>query len=291
MTAILHRITGKLQVPHTDARLLQLTNNAVFALPQPGIVIRISRTQRLRDRADKVAALGIWFTATNAATIRLTPGIDQPVLVDDFAATIWDYIPPTPPEPTIEDLGHVLQHFHRIAPPPFDLPAWDPVGDARRRITDAEGLSEHDHDYLLTWCDQLAPQVDALRDTAPPTLIHGDAHTGNLLRTPDGGVVLCDFDATSLGPWQVDLTAVPVGEARFGRHGAHRRLATAYGRDVTTDPAWPVLRQARELKMIAAAAPLLRSTPGITDEFALRLRTVQDRDSHARWTPFADLQR
>jgi hypothetical protein len=73
--------------------------------------------------------------------------------------------------------------------------------------------------------------------------------------------VLCDFDPTCRGPWQVDLVAVAVGELRFGRAGAHKQLAAAYGYDVTTDPDWPLLREARELKMVAAAVPLLASTP------------------------------
>jgi hypothetical protein len=103
--------------------------------------------------------------------------------------------------------------------------------------------------------------------------------------------VLCDFDATSLGPWQVDLAAVAVGEARFGRVGAHRRLAAAYGYDVTTDPHWPLLRETRELKMIIAAVPLLASAPGVAGEFALRLHSVLHDDDQARWTPFADLGR
>jgi hypothetical protein len=47
------------------------------------------------------------------------------------------------------------------------------------------------------------------------------------------------------GPSQVDLVAVAVGEASFGRTGAHEQLAAAYGYDVTTDPAWPLLREAR----------------------------------------------
>jgi hypothetical protein len=83
---------------------------------------------------------------------------------------------------------------------------------------------------------------------------------------------------------------VAVGEARFGRAGAHEQLAAAYGYDVTTDPAWPLLREARELKMVAAAVPPMASTPGIATEFDTRLQSIRRGDHSACRTPFADLR-
>jgi hypothetical protein len=43
--------------------------------------------------------------------------------------------------------------------------------------------------------------------------------------------------------------------------------------------------------MIVAAVPLLHSSPGVADEFALRFQTITTGDDHTRWTPFADLPR
>lgn len=289
MTAAMRQVADRIGAPSSDAQLIRLTNNAVFALPAAGLVIRITRSHELLDRATKVAHLGAWFDHVDAPTIRLAPPVEQPVHVDGLAATIWQHLPTTPPAPTVEDLGGVLRHFHHLGMPPFGLPPWDPIGDARRRLADAECLTDQHRTLLLQRCAELEPAVAALNARAVGGLIHGDAHVGNLLRTPAGRVVLCDFDATCTGPWQVDLAAVAVGEVRFSRAGAHARLAAAYGHDITTDPDWTVLRDARELKMVAAAVPLLRSTPGITAEFTTRLNSVIDRDRHARWTPFADL--
>lgn len=179
--------------------------------------------------------------------------------------------------------------FHSLGPLPERLPAWDPVGDARSRLADAEELSDSDRQFLLDWCDRLEAPVAALQQRAGSGIIHGDAHVSNLLRNAAGRVVLCDFDATCLGPWQVDLVAVAVGEVRFGQRGAHATLAEAYGYDVTTDPDWPLLRDARELKMIAAAVPRLRSSAGVRAEFAARLHSVRENHQHARWKPFAEI--
>ncbi|MBU8859095.1 MULTISPECIES: aminoglycoside phosphotransferase family protein [unclassified Micromonospora] len=289
MTRAMREIADGLDVPADDARLLRLTNNAVFALPESGLVIRIARTHRLRDRVTKVVQLARWFAELDAPTIRLTPGVAQPVAVGELTASVWAYVPPIAPAPTVGDLGSVLRRFHALGPPPFPLANWDPIGDARRRLADADGLSAEDHDCLMTWCDRLEPQVADLNQRVEQSLIHGDAHVGNLLRDPSGGILLCDFDATCLGPWQVDLAAVAVGEARFGKAGAHRALAEAYGYDVTCDRDWPLLREARELKMIAAATPLLASSASVAAEFSNRLKSVAQHDHDLRWKPFADL--
>jgi aminoglycoside phosphotransferase (APT) family kinase protein len=291
MRQTLGRIAGELDVDDSDAQLLRLTNNAVFALPSARLVVRITRSHTLHARVHKNAALGAWFATVDAPTIRLAAGIAQPLVAGDLLATVWDWVPPTPPRPDAGDLGAALRGFHALGLPPFPLPVWDPIGDARARITDAEALDDVDRDYLLTWCDRLEPQLTAFAAAAGTGLVHGDAHEGNLLRDRDGRVLLCDFDATCAGPWQVDLVPAPANEFRFGPTGGHAKLAPAYGYDITRDPAWQLLQEARELKMIAAAAPILASAPGVGDEFRLRLDSVRDGDSSVRWTAFGDLPR
>lgn len=294
MTEVMDVIASRLGAPTTGRQLLRLTNNAVFALPESGLVIRITRSHGLHERVRKVVRLGAWFDQAGAPTIRLAPGVEQPISVDGLLASVWTYLPARDPKPTIEDLGTILRQFHSLpaapdAPPLPDLPTWDPVGDARTRLDDAEALDDTDRAALVSWCDDLQPRLDALLQRTEPALIHGDAHVGNLLRTSDGDTVLCDFDATCRGPRQVDLVAVAVGEIRFARPGAHQALAAAYGADVTQHPDWPLLREARELKMVAAAVPLLASTPGVAEEFRARLHSARRQDDDVRWTPFADL--
>lgn len=289
MTEAMRDVAGILGVPCGDAQLLRLTNNAVFALPSSGVVIRIARTHQLRGRVAKVIRLARWFADIDAPTIRLAPGVEQPVKVGELVASVWEYIQPEPPAPTVGDLGLLLRKFHSVGAPPFSLPVWNPIDDARRRLAEADGLDRHDRDFLMRWCDRLAPQVDALNQRTERKLVHGDAHAGNLLRGPSGHAVICDFDATCVGPWQVDLAAVAVGDERFACAGAHTALAAAYGFDVTSDPSWPLLREARELKMIVAAVPLLATSEEVDTEFGRRLRTIRENDRGTHWTAFADL--
>jgi hypothetical protein len=290
MRRTLTNLCDRLGVDDIDARLLRLTNNAVYALPGAGLVVRITRTHRLHARVHKVVALGSWFVEVNAPTIRLADQVDQPMADGMLLASVWRYVPPCQPLPDAGDLGVTLRAFHSLGIPPMRLPQWDPIGDSRSRLDDAEGLADSDRDYLLAWCERLEPRIQAFRDSAEPGLVHGDAHEGNLLRDVSGGVLMCDFDSTCLGPWQVDLVPAPANEARFGGTGGHHRLAAAYGYDITRDPSWPLLQEARELKMIAAAVPLLASAPGVADEFRLRLNTVRNKDTRTRWTAFGDLR-
>lgn len=288
MTAAMLHLAETHRLSTTGAQLLRLTNNAVFALPASTVVVRIARSYQAGSRVAKGVALARWFASIDAPAIRLAGPEDQPLVVDGFHATVWRYLAPGE-RPTPHDLGAALQQFHALGLPPFPLPDWDPVGDARQRLADAESIGDDDRRTLTAWCDDLEPHIADLRRRQPAVLIHGDAHVGNLLRDGDR-VVFCDFDPVSIGPWQADLVAVPVAEDRFGRPGIHRQLAASYGYDVRSDADWPLFRAARELKMVVAAVPLLASAPGVAREFRIRLETIATGDSTTRWTPFAELR-
>jgi hypothetical protein len=290
MLKALHGIAAKLSVSSADAKVLHMANNATYALPGAGLVVRITRSNQLHDRVRKVARLGRWFNEGDAPTIRLADAVDQPVEHEDLLATVWEYVPPNT-TPDAGDLGQVLKEFHGLPAPDFDLPRWDPVGTARKRIADAEALEDQDQRVLLDWCDRLEPEVEALLSASRGTLIHGDAHVGNLLRQPDGRVILCDFDSTCLGPPGVDLAAVAAAQIWFAEQGLHERLSNSYGKDIMKDPSWPVLREARELSFVVGGVPLMASTPGVAEEFKLRLNAVLTADTSTPWTPYADFGR
>lgn len=289
-TAVMRRVAERIGVRYEGATLLRLTNNAVFALPAAGIVIRVTRSHGLAARVHKVVRLAGWFAQIAAPTIRLVSSIAQPIHESGMLATVWQYVPATPDPPAQAELGGVLRKFHQLGPPPFPLPAWNPVDDARRRLADAEALIPRHRATLVEWCDRLEPRLAAFSRSIMPGLVHGDAHAGNVVRTPEGCVLLTDFDSTCLGPWQVDLAAVAVGSIRFGNTGIHQALAAAYGYDVMTDPGWPLLREARELKMVSAALTYLESGSRVREQFELRLASAVDGGDSALWTPYADLR-
>ncbi|NUS72129.1 MAG: aminoglycoside phosphotransferase family protein [Corynebacteriales bacterium] len=270
-----------------DFLMLNLTNNAVFALPQAGLVVRIPRSFGLDERVLKVFEIAQWFEQIDAPTIRLAR--HEMIETHGLHVTLWTYLPHTDGRPTTSHLGEVLREIHALPLPPFRLPEWNPVADARARIVDAEGLSKGDHAFLLDWCEELEPAIVELRSHGNHGLIHGDAHAGNLLFDCHGRTVMCDFDAVCAGPRGVDLASVAVGDTRFRNTDKYESLKRAYGKDVKLLDEWPTLRQARELKMIVAVVPYLNSGNGVQAEFNLRLDSIRQNKLDVPWTPFAQL--
>lgn len=286
MRVLLATLCAPVGLDPRDARLIKMTNNAVFHLPRDGVVVRMATTPALFHRVHKVIAVAGWLAGTDVPAAELDARFDQPLRAAGTLATVWRYVHPTAPRPDARSLAGVIRRWHELETPPLGLPVWDPVADARLRLSDANGLDETDRVYLLERYDALEADLAALDPTLPTGVIHGDAHTGNLIRAADGTVVIADFDNTSIGPREWDLVPVAYGAARFDAPERHQGFVDAYGYDVTRSPSWPVLRTARELQMVTSVVPVLASNPGVAAQFRHRLRSIRNRDDGARWQPY-----
>lgn len=276
----------RLHLDTRDVQLLKFTHNATYLLPRAGVVVRLVGSTAMYHRADKVVRVARWLEAHHFPAVRLVAGIDQPVRDDGFVATIWHAVPPTGRPPSATDLGRMLRQLHFLPRPSTPLPAWNPMDDVRRRLQQAEGLDPDDLRFLHDQANELDAQLPSLRTALPAGPIHGDAFLGNLIPGPDGPV-LCDFDSTSTGPREWDLTPVAVGHLRFDDPPtAHEELARAYGYDVTTSPAFLVLRRIRELRITTSVVPVLRTNLSIVDQFKLRLESLKTGDETTTWTRY-----
>ncbi|MGQ0839934.1 aminoglycoside phosphotransferase family protein [Actinokineospora sp.] len=271
--------------PH-GARLLRFTNNAVYQLASAPLVVRIVGSRALRHRVRKVVQVATWFAEHDVPAVRLAAGISQPVLVGDYAATVWDAVPPFDRRPRPADLARLLRIVHPLSPPLDGLPEWDPLDDVRRRIGEAEGLDGDELSFLRDRCDQVAEQLARLDYVLAPGFVHGDAHLGNLIPAPDGPL-LCDFDSSCVGPPEWDLTPLAVGVRRFGEPAAlYAELVEGYGFDVTRWAGFPVLREVRELKLITSVLPIMNSSPEVRPELLRRLRDFRSGDDDAQWSRY-----
>jgi hypothetical protein len=268
------------------AQLVRFSANAVFRLPAARAVVRIAGSLALRHRVAKVVAVANWLAEHGVPAVRLLPGLPQPVSVGPYLATVWQEVPATGPRPTTGHLAELLRQVHRLPAPEFELPDWAPLDDVRRRLTDSEGLAAADRRFLEARCAELAERLAELEFPLPRCVVHGDAHLGNLIAASNGPV-LCDFDATSIGPPEWDLTPLPVGLRRFGgSRRAYRQFARGYGFDVTQWPGYPVLREVRELKMVTGVLPILRSNPKVAPELRRRLDSYRSGDTSASWSRY-----
>lgn len=283
---MLARVCAAAGLDHRGARLLKFTANAVFQLRAP-VIVRIAGSTALRHRAAKVVRVAGWLAEHDVPAVRLLPGLPQPVQVGPYQATLWQAVPPGRRRPTSRDLAASLRRLHALPRPDFDLPEWAPLDDVQRRLGDAEDLDPADRRFLEDRCAELTQLLTTLDYPLGTTVVHGDAHLGNLVPGPDGPV-LCDFDSTCLGPAEWDLTPIPVGLSRFGgSRRAARRFVREYGFDVTRWPGFTVLREVRELKLATSVLPIMRSNPGVVPELRKRLHSVRTGDTSAGWSRYS----
>lgn len=288
-------ICAELLLDPARAELVQQSVNWTYRFPLDGLVLRVGRDS---PRVDHLVRVARELERLDAPTVRLAPGFPQPARRAGWAATVWLLLPSPPAERyPASDLVVPLRTLHacRLGP---DLPRWNLPGSVRQTIEDCATdmisftawSSRHlDRtgpellDALRRRSDDLAGALAAPRWALPMATVHGDAHTGNLLRSGEGGPVLCDLDSVSWGPAEVDLVPAAHGVTRFGRDpGDYRRLTEGYGFDVRDSPAWPALRRLRDLQLAAYLLPTLPGPP-VAAEVAHRLRTVLSDDAEATW--------
>ncbi|MBO0839473.1 MAG: aminoglycoside phosphotransferase family protein [Sciscionella sp.] len=283
---MLAEVCARLGVAHDGAELLRFTANAVFRLRSTPLVVRINGSYALRHRAEKVIKVAHWLAACELPSVRPLADVEQPVRVGEYVATVWHAITPAGDPPRPEGLARLLRRLHGLPLPDFALPAWAPLDDVRRRLTDAEDLAPDDREFLHRRGEDLARQLGELPFSHDERVVHGDAWLGNLIPT-ESGPVLCDFDATCVGPPVWDLVPFAFGVRRLGYPAAdYRRFADEYGYDITSWPGFEVLAAIRELKLITSVLPIARSNPSIRAELRRRLRSVREGDADAQWVPY-----
>lgn len=276
---------ARLGVDSRGATLLRFTNNAVYALADRPLVVRIVGTPALRYRAPKVVRVARHLQRCDVPAVRLATAVDQPVRVGEQLATVWERIPDTGRRATPGELAELLHTLHDAGVPDTDAAGeWAPLDDVRARVTAGSGeLSSADRGFLLDRCDELEAKAAALEFPLARTLIHGDAHVGNVIVGPDGPV-LCDFDSAGAGPPEWDLVPVAVGRERFGDPPSWQaELAERYGFDVTDWEGFEVLRGMRELKLATSVLPTADRDGGVRREVHRRITDLKAGNLHHRW--------
>ncbi|MFE9328178.1 aminoglycoside phosphotransferase family protein [Nocardia sp. NPDC052278] len=264
------------------AELIKYTVNAVFRLRSAPVVVRVGAGDVAEARGTRLVRVARWLEGQGAPIARLMGG-QQPIYVEGgFTVTFWHELS-TQPNWTPTDLVSPLQTLHRLQPD-STLPKWDPFENARRRLDAADpAVSPDDVGWLH---EQWAVAEDEFRlweSQMPAGVVHGDPHTGNLLRDSSGQVVLCDLDETGIGPLAWDLVPQAVGAVRFDRTDFYREFAEVYGTDVRREPYWPALARVRELVMVTSVLPDLGQRPLVAAEHAHRLATLKADRRTATW--------
>src|SRR5215470_1750804 len=288
MRAVLAAVGRRVNIAVEHARLLHLHSNAIFALPAAGVVVRIATNPDAFDQVTVSLRVTRWLADRGFPCVVPADVPGQPFVEGGRVVSVWRYVPTVPrPRAIATDLGRLLRALH-------DQPALpEPPG----RFTDplagiANALDQHPDFLPSTHRRWLASRISQLRAAwhtlefpHPPGLIHGDAHPGNLMRTPTGRTILGDWDHVAIGPREWDLAQIQYTRRRFGRPTDDEidRFFIAYGWDLRGWPGLPTLVAIREISGLSPYLRTAMSKPFSARELAHRLDTLQRQDTATLW--------
>lgn len=259
----------------TGAVVLRHHTNAVYQLTTAPVVVKVARPSQ--RNAHDVVALVRWATDQGVPTVRLLEDVAQPLEVGGCAVTLWHYLAQNR---TISagDIAAPLLALHRAPNPPLALPELDALAAIRWAIDESRLLNDAERRALLDTWERLRQVVPTLAYEGETRLIHGDPqHRNTLWDQASHRAVLCDWDSAVVGHVEWDLTTIEVHCRRFGHPERHyAAFCEGYGRDVRTWSGYSVLRELRELRMIATNAR--KSEPGTPQAAEVRKRIAAIRD-------------
>lgn len=255
--------------------------NLILLLEPGGLVARVATTTAEIRGADnprflaREVALGLHLSALGAPTVPPAEDVPPgPHESNGYWVTCWRHL-----DHSLDlivapaAVGHSLRQLHAaLASFEGDLPIIDPLGEALTiadRLERAQVLPARDAAVLRASCERLLPAYRASMETDTIQPLHGDAHAGNFLRTPEGPI-WTDFEDTGRGPVAWDLACLAARSQFWGpRDAAIEEALAAYGMEAV--PSFSTWLEIRALFVLAWTAANAASSGSGWDRFQSRL--------------------
>jgi thiamine kinase-like enzyme len=201
-----------LSVDH--ASVIQNANRLAVRLLPCDVLARVASPVRQNH---EVAAFELemarHFEEADCPIAVLEPRVEPVVHVrDGFAITYWKYYEPLPvADTTLAEYAQALEHLHACMRQ-LDSPAphfTDRVEEAQSIVRDrsqSPELIDADRELLANSLRSL--RLAVVDRGADEQLLHGEPHTGNLLRTTSG-VRFIDLETCCYGPVEFDIAHAP----------------------------------------------------------------------------------
>ncbi|MBC3990413.1 phosphotransferase [Streptomyces sp. AC563] len=280
---VLHRACTAVGLNSADARLLRGHTNAVVALDQAPVVVKIARRGTPPPTVARTVQFVEWLIHRDFPTVPLHP-VKQPIVIDGHAVTFWTYLPQPSYPVTAEQLAKPLHTLHNLPEPPVRLPGHDNVRAIQKSLSAATSLTPRDREFLSDRSERLADELEQVKFVFPAAVIQGDPQHRNALHHPSGQPVLCDWDTVAHGQPEWDLVTVEVHCRRFGYGRRHyEAFAGTYGFDVTRWSGYQVLRDIRELRMITTNARKVTHSPASIPELKRRIEGLRSGNDRLQW--------
>jgi Ser/Thr protein kinase RdoA (MazF antagonist) len=271
----------------TDAELIRLGSNAVFRLRHQPVIARVARSADRLDAIAREVAVSRWLAANGVRAVRALH-IEQPVVAEGRAVTLWDSVSDGVEYGTTAELAAALRRLHTLdTPTDIALPAFDPMHRLSERLERTAAFTAADRNLLSRRAVELNSAFSAMRFELPTGPIHGDANVGNLLRDRNGEPVLSDLDEFSVGPREWDLTLTAMYFERYGWHNLaeYQAFCGVYGRDIMAWSGYAVLADIKELMMVTWLAQNASERRN-RQELDVRLESLRTGRGRENWKPF-----
>jgi aminoglycoside phosphotransferase (APT) family kinase protein len=261
--------------------LLSLGDSATFRVGEK-LVARVTRSAAQQATAHREVAIARWLETAGlpAITAAADPVDDGP-----YTVTFWDHLPELRAATPAEIADYLLQ-LHALTPPDdVDLQNVQPFVSIADRV-DAADIPDDDKQFLHGRLAELAGRWGTVPFELPATVIHGDPHPDNVVVTADGTVLILDLERFSFGPpeWDLTLMASEYDSFRWITTKEYQQYADTYGYDVLDAPAYPILRDIRELRMTSWLANKADQDPGTKTEALHRIACLRGLHGARPWT-------
>ncbi|MFJ8438483.1 phosphotransferase [Kitasatospora griseola] len=286
--ALLQQACAPAGIDPAGAALISLGQNAVFDLPELGLVAKVGRTPGSADRAARELALAGWLDGAGVPVVR--PADPVVHLAQEHPVTLWHRLEPAVRPARPADLAPLLRALHALPAepaPPAPLGRRDLLAPVDSWLATAEGhIDPADAAFLRDRKETFVTAISELTPYLPFGPIHGDALPRNVHIAPAGPVLL-DLEYMASDLREHDLVVLALSQDRYGVPVEEvAAFNTAYGWDVREWPGFAVLRGARETASAAWVAQQTAGNPSARAEFRRRVDSLRDGEAAVRWFAF-----
>ncbi|MCU1358553.1 MAG: aminoglycoside phosphotransferase [Acidimicrobiales bacterium] len=267
-----------------DADDVEVLRDGLSLVVRRGATLLRVRPRSLEPVADREVGVARVLEAVGVPTTPLD-GSQQPRLVAGSVVTAWRWVEPVgvagPAE--IGVLARMLRS-RTVGGPAYDAPRFDPLAAAKGAVAHLP-VGDEQADTVRRLAHDLGPAWAAVADSDPAGvgIVHGDLHRDNVVAAASGPV-LTDLELAGAGPPSYDAAPAVVAVHRYGAEPAS---LDAFLAALDADPrAWPgfvTCVAVYELWVTAWAVGVRDRSPELATEAALRIATVADGSSDARW--------
>lgn len=280
--AVLETACATAGISSEGAELIRAGENIIYRLPG-GIVARISPPGQ-QHAARREVAVSRWLEEVGIPAVRAVRGFEQPVDGTGNPVIFWHELPPHRLGTTTE-IAAALRHLHSLPPPTgIGLAHVEPFVRLPERIHGARWLDAEDRAWMFQELERLRAGWRELPEGKPWSVIHGDAHEGNIVAAEDGTVLLLDLERSSIGPPEWDVVQTVVNDSLgWLEPGAYQAFCEVYGHDVTYWSGFQLLRDIREFRMTAWLARLATDNPQLREQSAHRIACLRGKVGPRPW--------